>query len=281
VLSEHRGLSLAELAAVADLERRVIEHDGGRLKLEWASLRSRSGEHVDDLLWRSGDDAVGFLGLYAFGPDLELAGMVDPAKRRTGIGSAMLTAALRIAPERGYDRALLVTPRSTDAGRSFAAAHGGELDHSEHFLVLGDTPAPPTSDPGVTLRPAVDSDAPEVMRILATSFGHEPTGFSLTTDDETERTWVIEQDARTVGTLRLTRDGSIGSVYGFGVDPARQGQGIGRAALVQACRWLRDGGATRVTLEVEVDNDNALGLYLSVGFERWATDDYFAVPTAG
>jgi ribosomal protein S18 acetylase RimI-like enzyme len=32
-----------------------------------------------------------------------------------------------------------------------------------------------------------------------------------------------------------------------------------------------------VTLEVEVDNDHALGLYTSVGFVRQATEDYFAV----
>lgn len=111
MLSELRGLSDADLAAIADLERRVLAHDGGRLKLEWTALRERSGERVDDLLWRDGDRLLGFLGLYSFGSaDLELAGMVDPAVRRQGIGTALLNAAKPLGRDRGFAQALLVTP---------------------------------------------------------------------------------------------------------------------------------------------------------------------------
>jgi len=42
VLTLPHGLSPAELTAVADLEQRVIAADGGRLKLEWPTLRARS-----------------------------------------------------------------------------------------------------------------------------------------------------------------------------------------------------------------------------------------------
>src|SRR5277367_5955708 len=104
-----RGLSEADLSAIADLEQRVIAHDHGRLKLEWGELRTRSGERVDDLLWRDGGKLLGFLGFYSFGGAvLELAGMVDPAVRRTGIGTALLEAALPIGRERGFSQALLV-----------------------------------------------------------------------------------------------------------------------------------------------------------------------------
>jgi len=43
-----RGLSAADLAAVVELERRVVAADSGRLKLEWGTLRSRSGDQ-----WRT------------------------------------------------------------------------------------------------------------------------------------------------------------------------------------------------------------------------------------
>jgi ribosomal protein S18 acetylase RimI-like enzyme len=80
-----------------------------------------------------------------------------------------------------------------------------------------------------------------------------------------------------VGTLRLHRDGDDAGIYGFVVDPAWQGRGIGRDALGRACELARSEGAGRVRLEVAVGNDRALGLYTSVGFAPVTTEDYYAL----
>src|ERR1022692_4926230 len=115
------GLSPGDLGELAELETRVLAADGGRLKLEWRVLRTRAGQDVEDVLWWEEDRLLGFLGLYAFGaPTVEIAGMVDPAARRRGIATELLEAALPICRERGYQRALLVTPRGSVAGREFA-----------------------------------------------------------------------------------------------------------------------------------------------------------------
>ena len=45
-------------------------------------------------------------------------------------------------------------------------------------------------------------------------------------------------------------------------------------------RDLRQAGARQVGLEVEVDNDRALGLYTSVGFTQVTTEDYYALPVS-
>jgi ribosomal protein S18 acetylase RimI-like enzyme len=62
------------------------------------------------------------------------------------------------------------------------------------------------------------------------------------------------------------------------IEPSLRGRGIGRAALRQACEQLRAEGAPRIGLEVDVENDHALGLYTSVGFKPVITEDYFALP---
>ncbi|ARR79873.1 Ribosomal-protein-S18p-alanine acetyltransferase [Mycobacterium intracellulare subsp. yongonense] len=54
-------------------------------------------------------------------------------------------------------------------------------------------------------------------------------------------------------------------VHTIGVDPAYQGQGIGRRLLDELLTFA-DGGV--VYLEVRTDNEAAIALYRSVGFEQ-------------
>jgi ribosomal protein S18 acetylase RimI-like enzyme len=280
VLDQLRGISTGDRSGIADLERRVIAHDGGRLKLEWGSLEHRSGEQVDDLVWRDGDKVVGFLGLYGFGhPTLELAGMVDPVRRRQGIGSALLATGLAATEGRGYTRALLVVPRSTPAGGAFARARGGVLEHSEHFLALTRPAVARASDPALTLRPAAADDIGEVVRILEAAFGWTPPADAVVAaNNRAEQSLVAERDRRIVATLRTVRTKTGGAIYGLAVDPPLQGKGIGRDLLTRVCLQLQADGAEEVTLEVAVDNDRAVDLYRSVGFEQRASEDYYQLP---
>ncbi|HVE62887.1 MAG TPA: GNAT family N-acetyltransferase [Mycobacteriales bacterium] len=273
-----RGLDGRALRALAELEQRTIAVDGGRLKLEWSVLNTRAGVEVEDILWWEGDRLLGFLGLYSFGaPTVELGGMVDPAARRQGIASRLLDAALALCRERRYTSALLVTAGATDAGRCFALGRGGRLHHSEHALVLLDEPTDGPTNPQVGLRRATESDADVVASLLADPFGSHPSAVVATLRSASSRTWIVTAAGRPVGTLRLERDGDTGAVYGFAVDPAYQGRGIGRDVLRRVCRMMRDEGATRIALEVEVDNERALNLYTSMGFVEVTTEHYYSL----
>jgi ribosomal protein S18 acetylase RimI-like enzyme len=269
------GLTPSTLDAISELEDRVVAADGGRLKLEWRILRGRAGDDVDDFLWWQDDRLVGFLGLYQHAPPVvELAGMVDPEHRRGGIATALLDAALSACDERDLRPALLIVPRSSDAGRELALARGAELDHSEHALILSQQPPPRDPDPRIALRAAVAEDAPVLERVLGAGFGDAPD----LRDGDLPHWTVIERADEPVGVIRVTRDGATGSVHGFAIEPAWQGQGIGREVLARVCLELFEQGAERVALEVAVDNDHALGLYTSLGFESVTTEDYYSLP---
>jgi ribosomal protein S18 acetylase RimI-like enzyme len=279
VLTLARGLSANELRAVAELEARTVQVDGGRLKLEWGVLNTRSGRDVEDLLWWEGSRLLGFLGLYAFGPPtVELAGMVDPVARRRGIATALLDAALPLCRDRGYRQALLVTSRASSAGRGFALSRGGVLEHSEHALVLIDAPADGPTDPSISLRTATQADATEISALLTAAFGRPPSQTLELQATDTVRTLIVEIAGSVVGTLRLTREkDDTAGIYGFAVDPARQGRGIGRDVLRRVCRDLWDEGFHQIGLEVAIENDHALGLYTSLGFAQVTTEDYYAL----
>lgn len=235
-----RGLSPGDLRALAELETRVLAADGGRLKLDWGVLRTRAGEDVEDLLWWGEDRLLGFLGLYAFGAaTVEIAGMVDSAARCRGIATRLLEVAVPICRERGYQRALLVTPRGSVAGRRFAESRNAMLEHSEHALVLLGAPAEGPTDPRLTLRTATLADASEVSRVLAVAFSEPPTGLADRLAEGSARTVVVELEGVVVGTVRVTRDAHTASIYGFAVDPSWQGRGIGRDVLRRVCRAPR------------------------------------------
>ena len=76
----------------------------------------------------------------------------------------------------------------------------------------------------------------------------------------------------------LERDDEPASIFGFVIEPSLQGRGISRTALRQACDQARADGARRISLDVDVANDRALGLYTSIGFTPVTTEDYFALP---
>jgi len=279
VLEQAAGLSSHALQAIAELEARVVEADGGRLKLEWRALRSRSGERVEDLLWWEGDSLLGFLGIYGYGSTIELAGMVAPDARRRGIATALLDAAAPLCRERGCREALLIVPRASTAGKRLALRRGAVLHHSEHALVLTGEPNSGPHDPTLGVRPATVTDVPFISRLLEIGFGHPaPDDLVGRLNLPDERVVIIELRGSAVGTLRLNRDGTGAGIYGFVIDPHWQGRGLGRDALRCVCTELRGEGARRIGLEVAVDNDRALALYLAVGFTPVITEDYLALP---
>lgn len=278
MLEQAAGLSARALEAIADLERRVVEADGGRLKLEWGSLRRRSGERVEDLLWWEGDRLLGFLGLYGYGSSLELSGMVAPDARRRGIATALLDAAGPLCHGRGIRKALLIVPRPSVAGQRLALRRGGALDHSEHALVLIGEPMSAGREPNVSLRQATAADVARISRLLEEGFGDPaPEDLETRLNLPHAHTVVVEVSGSVIGTLHLSRDEDDGRIHGFAIDPAWRGRGFGRDALRLACQQLRAQGARRIGLEVAVDNDRALALYTSVGFTPVVTEDYFAL----
>ena len=204
--------------------------------------------------------------------------MVDPCARRRGIATALLDAALPLCRDQEYRHALLVTPRGSAAGRGLALSRGAVLEHSEHALALLGAPADGPTDPRIVVRTATPEDRHDLSRLLTTAFGGAPSDVLDRLETDSARTLMLELEGSVVGTVRVTRHQDVGGVYGFAVDPACRGRGIGRDALRRVCRQLRDQGVRRVGLEVAVENDSALSLYTSRGFTEVTTEDYYALP---
>jgi ribosomal protein S18 acetylase RimI-like enzyme len=215
--------------------------------------------------------------MYSFGgPSVEVAGMVHPGYRRQGIGTRLLDEAIELCHGRGERHLLLVAPRTSPGARVLAESKGGVLEHSEHALDLDGAVTRGPSDPSLSLRPASSGDISALVRILADAFGQSPRPIDL--DAPGVSMLVAERDGSIVATLGLEQSPVQWGIYGFAVAPHLQGAGIGRDLLRRVCRQANDAGVRRLHLEVEVNNDRALGLYTSLGFTRTSTEDYFEIP---
>lgn len=78
-------------------------------------------------------------------------------------------------------------------------------------------------------------------------------------------------DGKPVGVSLHSVEASPGERQGWvnviGVVPAARRRGLGRALLANSVRWLRENGAGEAFLGVDSQNERALPLYRSVGFD--------------
>ena len=63
------------------------------------------------------------------------------------------------------------------------------------------------------------------------------------------------------------------NVHDLAVRPEFRGQGVGRALLTAVESRARERGCCKITLEVQEDNERALGLYHSFGFSDFVVGD--------
>ncbi|WP_336486224.1 GNAT family acetyltransferase [Methylobacterium nigriterrae] len=80
-----------------------------------------------------------------------------------------------------------------------------------------------------------------------------------------------ETDDRLVATCMVGEDGHRGWVYYLAVDPARRGDGLGRAMIAAAERWLAERGVWKLQLLVRADNADVVAFYKHLGFRDTAT----------
>ncbi|WP_144207602.1 ribosomal protein S18-alanine N-acetyltransferase [Mycobacterium tilburgii] len=125
----------------------------------------------------------------------------------------------------------------------------------------------------VTLGALTSADAQRCAQLEASLFDGDDPWPAAAFNRELASTYHHYVGARMADTLvgyagiaRLGRRPSFEyEVHTIGVDPAYQGRGLGRRLLDELLKFA-DGGV--VYLEVRTDNEPAIALYRSVGFEQ-------------
>jgi mycothiol synthase len=232
-----------------------------------------------------GDVAAALLG------DGEAEFVVDPDARRHGHGTELLEHLIARSPK------LRVWAHGDHkAARALAASH--RLVAVRELLQLRapvpeQPPAPEpvegrasTSSASVTaFRPGADEDA--WLELNARAFASHPEQGRVShaeLDQLTAEPWFAADDFLLlrdgdllVGYCWLKVEHGIGEFYVVGVSPERQGEGLGRRLVEAGLRRLAERGIRTSSLYVEADNQAAVRLYRSFGFDDHSIDIQYAI----
>lgn len=225
--------------------------------------------------WEGGR-LVGSLTLFApLGHTAEVSAFVSTEHRRKGIFSTLLSQAEAACRARGAERLLFVCGGESADGQGVAARWRLALDHSEYVLVCKGPRPEGRKDPA--LRPAGPRDLERVAALTEVAFGDSPAeALSMaenTLSDPARQCWGLWEGERLLAVAGVGPAAEGLSIYSVAVDPARQGQGLGRRLMAGLLAVLpRDR-----TLVVEVDSGNlpARALYAAFGFRETRRQDYF------
>lgn len=279
----------SEIAAIEQLATLCNDFEGLHIRLPGIGMfGERPGNETLDFLYYEQGQLVGYLGIDNYGvKEKECTGMVHPVHRRKGIARQLLQVAKEEARHSGIEQLVLDSERTSVSGMAFVKAIHAHLSFSEHEMVLGTFIDRPVFDERLTLRQAGSpEDLAMIVSIMATDMG----------DAEQAKRYVADMAKRSdqrfylmtfggpevgcdepVGSLRLAKMGQRRGIYGFVVHPEYRGKGYGRHLLQEVIRLVHSEGSHEIMLDVDVTNTNALGLYLSCGFEIKTTYDYYNI----
>lgn len=226
--------------------------------------------------------------------------VVHPDFRDAGVQGALLERAVEHVAAAGGGLLVLwvFDPSARD---DEAAAHAGfrhqrDLLQQRVPLPLAEHPSWP---PGVEVRPfAPGQDNAAWLEVNNRAFADHPEQggwLESTLRRRLAEPWfdskgfLLAVDADGIAGFCWTKvhpptqaDPELGEIFVIGVDPSRQGTGLGRALVVAGLASLAERGVRTGMLFVDGDNEAALALYASLGFRTYRVDRAYerGVPAA-
>jgi mycothiol synthase len=275
--------------SLVEMAQRAAAEDGVAPFNEASLFALRDGSRARVIVQQSDRDGTVVAAAYAVG-DAPVEIVVDPARRRNGLGRRLLDELLADGEDRYWAHGDL------PAAQALAASAGLRAERALLVLRLTFDGPPPVERQidGVTLRSFTPSDAEAVIAVNRRAFAHHPEQGAMDRADFDRRTssdwfdpaglFVAERDPSTgsgqgpeiIGFHWTKIEDGVGEVYVVGIDPAAQGGGLGTALTARGLRHMHERGVPVVDLYVEGDNAPALKVYRNLGFQDWKKDVLYA-----
>lgn len=276
------NLSDSDFAQIRDLETMCNQFETINVKLNWGLMKMREPGKPSDFCFYDHGQLVGYMPLDGFGDQFEITGIVHPDYRRRGIFRQLFDAARAEAIRRKAVRLLLVNYRNSASGNATVKALGVRYHNSEYHMETSAAELSTLPASQLQLIEVTAQNVGDLSRSLANTFGAGEwnTEAALLADQQRKdgKYYLATTDNTQIGQVGIVDEGN-GSVYirAVGIAPEWRGRGYGRQLLSAIVQQMRDEGYTHFALDVETQNQNALGLYKSCGFQEANVYDYYEV----
>jgi mycothiol synthase len=218
---------------------------------------------------------------------------IHPQHRRRGLAKGLLDHATQRASELGAEVLQANVRRDNSSTRKTLSRLGFRMVRRFLELRLAISELPEVAHHAYSLR-YLESGEEALLahlqnRCFADTWGYNPNtaeeiaySLKLSGASAQDVTLVCEQ-GRPVGYCwaRINcgsergGEGKRGRIFMLGVDPSYRGRGIGKIALLAGLAHLKSRGVLTVELTVDSQNQAALALYHSLGFELWTSSLYY------
>jgi len=300
-ITQHNSLTLREVAEVKTLIAAVAIEDGLAPLGEHVLIHLHHGGDQDaiQLLARNEEnELIGYLHLdttdTVAGPAVEVA--VQPDARGQGLGTAMVKTAetltngqpIRLwahglngtahflANALGYAKVRELWQMRRSLFTPFNTCKVPDEINIRNFVIGQDEDAWLAVNKEIfSLHPDQGSWTREDLEIRISESWFDPAGFFLATDSHDNIigfNWTKIHGGHQHGDHQHPE---MGEIYVLGVMPGSEGKSLGRALTIHGLEYLRDHGLPAVMLYVEAQNERAIKLYESIGFNHWDTDIMF------
>jgi mycothiol synthase len=218
--------------------------------------------------------------------DGEAEFVVDPDARRHGHGTALLKELLSRSP-----RLRVWAHGDHRAARALAASHGLVAVRELLQLRLGGADFDTAVDALLNQQNRIDAFRPGTdeaawLALNTRAFASHPEQGAVSRADldvlvaepwfDADDFLVLRDGDAMIGYCWLKVEHGIGEFYVVGVSPDRQGEGLGRRLVEAGLSRLAARGIRISSLYVEADNEPAVRLYRSFGFDDHSIDIQYA-----
>lgn len=239
-------------------------------------------QKINEFTYWDEQTLIGYIGINDFGGRvIEVNGMVHPEYRRKGIFKKLFSLVVDEWSKRDIDTMLLLTDKRSIEGKEFINSRNAIYDHCEYEMVLCNSKYESLKNTMMEmyLRDANSEDVLEIARQNSIYFGEELKDQTLIdVEEEKNRGFYIymaELNGVIIGKVHLHIMEGKGGIFGLGILPVYRGKGYGRELLLCSVEKLMELGTNHIFLQVDAENDTALGLYTSCGFDEIYSMEYY------
>lgn len=274
-------LNQTQLREVQELTASCRETDGSSPPL-YPHILEQKRANDSNLLFFEEDKLLGFLSVYFFYANAcEVTVIIAPSHRRQGIAKRLLQTVMPLLLAKQMDTLLFATP--TAVNERWLSQLGFSYHNSEYQMQRHSYEPILMTKQRLQIRKASEKDIFDLCTIDELCFPEEQddmlTRFNSLLEENNYTILLAFYQGRAIGKAHIRWQTDSAILSDIAILPHSQGQGLGSELLSFCINHALSLGTTKLILDVETSNHNALNLYMRHDFKTINATDYWAIST--